>query len=103
MSDTLRVAAVQFETAENDKKKNLATMAHLVDAAAAKGAEVISFPELCTTGYHFLTQRSKEELLAIAEPIADSPTVRSVRELAERTGKVAREWAGFGNHNRDEE
>ena len=88
MTDTLRVAAVQFETAENDKAGNLASMSRLVDAAAAKGAEVISFPELCTTGYHFLTQLSKEELLGIAERVSDGPTVRSVCEKARRSGRA---------------
>ena len=88
MAETLCVAAAQFEMAENDKAANLAAMARMVDEAAARGAAVVSFPEMCTTGYHFLTQSSKEKLLSIAERIPDGPTVQAVRDLARRSGQA---------------
>ena len=98
MTDTLRVAAAQFEMAENDKAANLATMCRLVDEAAAKGAQAISFPELCTIGYHFLTGLGRKELRAIAEEIPDGPTVRAVCEKARGSGRAIL----FGLLERDE-
>jgi predicted amidohydrolase len=76
MKDPLKVAAVQFEMAQNDKNRNLATMADFVAQAARKGADVVSFPELCTTGYHFLTGLDKPEILKIAEDTKNGPTVK---------------------------
>lgn len=86
MKDLLRIAAVQFEMAQNDKRRNLAVMGRFIDAAAAGGADLISFPELCTTGYHYLTQCSRAQLLRIAEPTDKGPTVRFMQARARRLG-----------------
>jgi predicted amidohydrolase len=82
----LKVAAVQFEMAQNDKRKNLATMARFIDDAKKQEVDVIAFPELCTAGYHHLTSSSKRRLLAIAESAEDGPTVRFFHKKARATG-----------------
>lgn len=96
--DTLKIAAVQFEMAENDKKANLRTMARFIGEAHAKGADLIVFPELCTTGYHFLTGLDRKKLLGIAEKTDSGPTFRFFHGLAKKT-KMA---ILFGMLERDE-
>ncbi|NRA40550.1 MAG: hypothetical protein HRU15_20565 [Planctomycetes bacterium] len=85
VKERLKVANVQFEMAENDKAVNLATMNKFIDLAHAQGADVVAFPEMCTLGYHFLTQSSKETILDIAEAV-DGPIFEQMHARAKETG-----------------
>ncbi|MCY3023578.1 MAG: nitrilase [Planctomycetota bacterium] len=84
MKNPLKVAAVQFEMAQNDKPRNLQVMAGFVEQAAGKGADVVAFPELCLCGYHFLTELGRPSLLKIAERTDDGEAVTFMRRLARR-------------------
>jgi N-carbamoylputrescine amidase len=86
MKDPLRVAAVQFEMAENDKPANLRTIVRFVEQAAAAEVDVICFPEACLTGYHFWTQATREQLLEIGERVEGGPVTDHMIELARRHG-----------------
>jgi len=57
----LKLAVVQFTPQFGEKEKNLLRMRQLVEDTAA---DIIVFPELCTTGYFFL---SREEVAETAE------------------------------------
>ena len=74
----IRVASVQFEHAPGDKAANLAKIRHFVGEAAAQGVEIVAFPECCITGYWFLRNLSREQLLALAEPVPDGPSTRAL-------------------------
>jgi len=82
MKKPLTVAAVQFEMAENDKAKNLETMEGFIVQAAKQGVDVICFPEMCTTGYHFVTELGREAIIALAESTTTGPTVTALTALA---------------------
>ena len=82
----INVAAVQFEMQEDDKEANLAIMERWVARAAAAGADLVAFPEICLTGYNYLFECSRRRLLAIAEDAATGPAVRRVRAMARRHG-----------------
>jgi len=84
MKPQLTVAAVQFEMAENDKGKNLATMARFVALAKQRQADVVAFPELCTTGYHFLTTLGAKAIWKVGENVRTGPTVRFFHRLAKK-------------------
>jgi predicted amidohydrolase len=86
MKNPLKVAAVQFEMAQKDKARNLQVMAGFIEQAARKGADIVSFPELCVAGYHFLTGLDRAALLNIAERTDDGPAVKFVAEQARRHG-----------------
>jgi predicted amidohydrolase len=86
MKDPIRVAAVQFEMAENDKPRNLATMSRFCEEAARKKVDIICFPEACLTGYHFWTQSSREQLLRVGEVAEDGAVTKQMVELARRHG-----------------
>ncbi len=78
----VRVAAVQFEHAAGDKKANLGKVTDFVEGAAAQSVKIIAFPECCITGYWFLRNLSREELVKLAEPVFKGPSSRALLELA---------------------
>lgn len=86
----MRVAAVQFAPQFRAVAHNIAHAARLVQDAAEGGADLIVLPELCTTGYSFLSARDAE---AYAEPLEPGPTNSTgvMRDLSERYG-VAIAW-----------
>ena len=63
----MKAAAIQFRPTFKDKPGNLRRLAQLVVDAAKAGAKLVVLPELCTTGYSFM---SAEE----ARPLAESPS-----------------------------
>lgn len=60
----MKVAAIQFCPTWKDKPGNIRRAGQLVIEAAAQGARLIVLPELCTTGYGFMSK-------ADAEPFAE--------------------------------
>ena len=81
--DTLNVSVAQFEPKDGKKNVNLTIMEDLIMEAKKEGAEVISFHELCTTGYTFLQNLKREQLANLAEPIPDGPTTQRLIALAD--------------------
>jgi predicted amidohydrolase len=80
--EDLRVATAQFEHRSGDKTYNLSVIEKLAAEAAAQGAQVIAFHECSITGYTFARKLSKEELLAVAEPIPDGPSINRLIQIA---------------------
>ncbi|MBM3476249.1 MAG: acyltransferase, partial [Armatimonadetes bacterium] len=78
----VRVAAVQMEHAAGDKAANLAKVGRFTQAAADLGCEAVIFPECCLTGYWFLRHLSREELVALAEPVPGGPSSEALVKLA---------------------
>ncbi len=89
---SLQLAAVQFTPVFREKEENFARMRALTDGI---DADVIVLPELCATGYFFLT---REEVAAFAEP-PDGPTFDFLKDLADR--KNALVAAGFAERDGD--
>ena len=78
----IRVAAAQFENRDNDPAFNLSRVRELTRQAADQGAEIVSFHEGCIPGYTWIQPLTKEELLAIAEPLPDGPSIRELTKIA---------------------
>jgi len=78
---TLRVAALQLNSATGDVSGNLARATRHVEAAAASGARLILLPELYSSGYVF-----SRALWEAAERLEGGPTVTWASELAQRLG-----------------
>lgn len=68
----MKVAAVQFAPVFKAAEKNLATAETLVRAAVSNGAQLVVLPELCTSGYSFL---SDIEARPFAEILTQDPGV----------------------------
>lgn len=82
----IRAAAVQFNHMPGDKSANLTTIAKFVDEAAAQSVDLITFPEMCITGYWHVRNLSREEIEALAEPVPAGPSSQVLLEHARRTG-----------------
>ena len=81
MKDT-KVASVQFEHAPGDKQANLDKVRRFTAESAEQGVELVVFPEMCITGYWHLRDLSREQLLALAEPVPAGPTTQELLRLA---------------------
>jgi predicted amidohydrolase len=84
--NALKLAVVQFSPEFNRKRENLDRIAHLTENLEA---DIIVLPELCTTGYFFL---SRAEAAKAAEP-ADGPAARFFQDMAQRLDAIV--VAGF--------
>lgn len=82
MTDTLRAAAVQFEHAAGDKAANFAKIESFAGVAARDRVQLLAFPECCITGYWFLRNLSRAELIALAEPVPSGPSTQRLLALA---------------------
>jgi predicted amidohydrolase len=82
----LRAAAVQFQHAPGDKAANMAAIRRFVAQAAERGSQLVVFPECCISGYWHLRHLSKDEMIALAEPVPDGPASQELGKLARETG-----------------
>lgn len=78
--EDLRVAAVAMCSLEGEKEKNLARMRSFVRRAAARGARMVCFPELCISGYSL-----RPDIQLLAEEIP-GPSTRAVLAMARESG-----------------
>jgi predicted amidohydrolase len=86
--ENLSIATAQFEHKSGDKIYNLSIIRQLSEQAASGGANVIAFHECSITGYTFARNLSREQMLALAEPIPDGESVRALSQIAKDTGTV---------------
>jgi predicted amidohydrolase len=82
----LRVATAQFEPQDADKGANLQIVRDLTRRAVAEGADVVSFHECCLSGYSFVQMFSRDQMLDLAEPVPDGPTVLGLIDIAREFG-----------------
>ena len=82
----LRVASIQFQHAPGDKRANLETIRQFTGQAAARGVQMICFPECCISGYWHLRHLSRESLVALAEPVFDGPSSGALMDLSRQYG-----------------
>lgn len=68
----LKVAVAQFEPKDGEKAYNFSVIEDLTAKAKARGAEVISFHEMCITAYTFLKDLAREEILELAKKLTSS-------------------------------
>ena len=85
MSD-LRIAAVQFEHRDGDQAYNLGRIHELATQAVERGADVVSFHECSISAYSFVQPFSKEQLLELAEPVPDGPSVDALMRISADVG-----------------
>lgn len=83
---SLSIAAVQFEHRDGDKAFNLGRIRDLARQAVDRGAQVVSFHECCISAYSFVQPFSKQQLLDLAEPVPDGPSIRELMAISTDVG-----------------
>lgn len=78
--ESVKVAAVQFESRLGDLDGNRRRMLELAEEAAENGAKLIVFPEMATSGYIF---ENRHEIAPYVEPIP-GPTTELFQAVAEK-------------------
>lgn len=78
----LRVAAVQFNHHPGDKAANFGIVERMARDAAADGAELVVFPEMCLTGYWHVRKLDRAGVESLAEPVPDGPSTRALLQLS---------------------
>ena len=81
---TLKIVTAQFQPKDGDKTYNFSVIESLTKAAKAKGAEVISFHEMCITAYTFTKDLTKREITNLAESVPDGKSVTHLISLAKK-------------------
>lgn len=79
---SLKAATVQFQHQANNKNYNLLIMEKFIEQAAIEQVKILTFPEMCITGYWHVPKLSSAEVTALAEPIEGSPSLTLIRSLA---------------------
>jgi len=82
----VRAASVQFEHVFGDKAANLDTIRYFAAQAARQRAQIVCFPECCVTGYWPLRKQSRQQLVALSEPVPDGRSSQELMTLARRYG-----------------
>lgn len=101
----MKVAAVQFAPVFKDPKANIQQGLKLVSEAAQQGARLVVLPELCTTGYSFMSveeaepyaeifsQKDPRGAQALVEPpLPNAPHSFTMFRLLSKSLKVAIAW-----------
>lgn len=78
----IRIATAQFENKDNDKEFNLGRIHELSRRAKSQGAEIVSFHESCIPAYTWLQPLDKSQLLEVAEPVPDGPSICRLIKIA---------------------
>ncbi len=78
----LNIAVAQFQPSDGDKGYNLGVMDKLVRQAKDQGAQVISFHEMCITGYTHCQDLSRAHLMDLAEDLTQSPSCQHLQKMA---------------------
>ncbi|MDM4016757.1 nitrilase family protein [Roseiconus lacunae] len=78
----IKAAAVQFNHRPGDKDYNLGRVRHFVQEARQQNVQLITFPEMCLTGYWHVRNLSEGECRALAEPIEGGTSTTALKKMA---------------------
>ena len=78
----IRAATVQFNHAPGDKAFNFGRIESFVKEAAAQRIDLVTFPEMCITGYWHVRKLGRAEIEALAEPVPSGPSSQELLALA---------------------
>lgn len=80
----INISTAQFEHKSGDKDYNLSIIDKLACEASGQGAQAIAFHECSITGYTFARKLSRAQMLDLAEPIPDGPSILRLMHIAKK-------------------
>lgn len=78
----VKAAVVQFQHQAGNKQYNLMMMEKFIGQAAVQSVNILTFPEMCITGYWHVPKLTTAEVNALAEPASTSPSLALISALA---------------------
>jgi predicted amidohydrolase len=78
----IKVAAVQFNHKAGDITYNLDRIKHFCQLATSANVQLITFPEMCITGYWHVRNLSRVEIEDLADDVPRGTCTQQLRELA---------------------
>jgi predicted amidohydrolase len=78
----IKAASVQFNHAPGDKDFNFERIRSFVKDDFAQKVELITFPEMCITGYWHVRKLARAEIEALAEPVPSGSSCQELLALA---------------------
>jgi len=84
MNNIIKVAAVQFNHKPSNKGYNVSRIEYFVKKAAKKKVQIISFPEMCITGYWHVRNLSKEEISELSEKIPNGESSKKLISFSKK-------------------
>ncbi len=80
----ITVATVQFNHKPNDKNYNFCRIEHFVKKAAKKAVKLMTFPEMCITGYWHVRNLTQQQIENLAEAVPEGPSCQKLLELSKK-------------------
>lgn len=97
----IKAATVQFNHAPGDKIFNLERIRSFVHEASTANVDLLTFPEMCITGYWHVRKLSRPEIESLAEPVPSGPSTQALIALSSKhnmtIGAGLIESSGDGN------
>jgi predicted amidohydrolase len=87
-TSSVKAGVVQFNHKPGDKQYNLSVIEHFCSLAADQNIQLISFPEMCVTGYWHIRHLDKSDISKLAEPIPSGESVIRLKEISLKHGMV---------------
>jgi predicted amidohydrolase len=82
--EKIKAATVQFNHAMGDKEYNFERIRFFTKKAFSQGVKLLVFPEMCITGYWHVRKLSREEIIALAEPVPSGHSIQNLLDLSEQ-------------------
>ncbi len=80
----LKAATVQFQHHPGDKSYNLKRIQDFCQQAARNNVNILSFPEMCITGYWHVRHLSRTEIENLAESVPNGPSSQMLLTLSRK-------------------
>jgi predicted amidohydrolase len=78
----LKIATAQFENASGNKDYNLGVIRKLTEKAVNQGARIVAFHECSISGYTFVRNFSREQMLKLAEYVPEGESIVKLKNIA---------------------
>ncbi len=80
----MKIAVAQFEPKDGDKNYNLSVIEKLTQKAKNKGADLITFHEMCVTAYTHTKDLNLAEITALAEEIPNGESTKQLIQISNK-------------------
>ncbi len=85
---TINAASVQFNHLPDDKAYNPGRIRSFVNNAAKNHTDIVTFPEMCITGYWHVRNPARDKTKTLAEPVPSGQSVQTLQSLSQENNLI---------------